>query len=136
MVAAANALTRELVSPPAMFRYAEEVLLGYSRLMQYKPVLHERAAQFVCEEVAASARTCQLHKAGARPTTVKLGETRCYFRAPRNRGGEAYHHTLYEASLGAGKAASKGEVAGAETPEGVHSPSVVKAMGGRFRSED
>merc|ERR1711871_3661 len=42
MVRAANALTRELVRPRSIFRYTEEMLSGYARLLKYRPRLHPR----------------------------------------------------------------------------------------------
>ena len=95
MVAAANEATRELLLPSSLFRYAEDVLEGYARLLQYTPALHGRAVPFECDELAASQRTCKLHRSGAKPGTVPLGETQCFFRSSDGQR----HHTLYEASL-------------------------------------
>ena len=136
VVAAANAATRELVSPSAIFRYSEETLLAYARLLKYRPVLHQRAVPFVCEELASD-RTCQLHRASAKPDEVKVGETRCYFRAPRHRisNPNQHFHTLYEASIGLPSTYAKGSLAVDAT--GLHSASVVRAMRrpDGFRSE-
>jgi hypothetical protein len=97
MVVNANEDVRQLVTPKAMFRYSEAVLEKYAQLMRYQPTLHKRAVPFQCDEIASSNRTCKLHRAGAKPETMKLGETYCTFRS--RDGGTKRFHTLYEASL-------------------------------------
>ena len=97
MVVTANEDVRELVRPKAMFRYSEALLEKYAQLLRYQPVLHKRAVPFQCDEIASSNRTCKFHRDGAKPETVKLGETYCSFR-PRD-GSNKRFHTLYEASL-------------------------------------
>ena len=126
IVRAANAATRELLQPSAMFRYAEEVLLGYVRLMRYRPALHERAVPFVCEEDAPSSRTCSLHHVGSKPETVQVGETRCFFRSLRHPRQRFY--TLYEAALGLPSSNSTQGVSVTVDAMGAHSPSVIQAM--------
>lgn len=136
MVVAANTLARDLLHPSAIFRYVEELLLGYAPLLRYKTTRHERAVPFVCEE-AVSDRTCKLHQSGSRPEVVRLGETHCHFRSQLQRSGSARQrfHTLYEASLSLPSESVR--ESNAVDAQGAHSPSVVRAMQGRdgHRSE-
>ena len=136
IVEAANAAARELVHPRAIFRYVEELLLGYSRLLKYRPALHERAVPFVCVETASD-RSCRVHRSVGKLETVKLGETRCHFRAPRHRSGKqgSLFTTLYEASLGLPSRPARTSTG--DDAAGTHSPSVIRAMEkpDGFRSE-
>ena len=118
-----------------MFRYAEEVLLGYARLLRYRPTLHARAVPFVCEELSSN-RSCKLHRKGAKPAQVRLGETVCSFRPPRrSAAGSQRIHTLYAASLGLPSRPSRASTG--FDAEGLHSPSVLRVVQSPdgFRSE-
>ena len=118
MVEAANKLTHKVLQPRAIFRYAEEVLLGYSRLLKYRPTLHPRAIMFKCEDSTASNRTCTLRR-GKGSVRVHLGETQCFFAS--REGSTRRHHTLYGASLAH-------RLTSAKLTSRSHSPSVLQVM--------
>ena len=96
IAASAKAHMREWMSAGAMFRYTEELLLGYARLQKVAPKRPPRAVRFECEERQHDAQatgpphTCWSSGQGV----ITRGETRCFFES----GGQR-HSSLYRASL-------------------------------------
>lgn len=120
IVARANVLVRELLRPRAIFRYAEEVLLGYARLLRYKPTLHERAIRFNCEDHVGSRRSCRLKRPWSGTyEKVRLGDSSCFFVGKHD---EARYNTLFEASL------DRRHPEGSDELGPGHSPNVLQAM--------
>lgn len=87
MVKASNALIRKWLSTAAIFRYEEELLLGYAQLLEKEPILDPRAIRFTCEPSTESV-SCLSNLRKNHLTSIK--STRCFFNAvEKNRYFEA-----------------------------------------------
>ena len=123
MAAAAREVTTRWLTPAAMFRYTEEMLLGYAELVKHVPTPSPRAIAFQCRRRpglrlpgnGSAPESCWVER-GRKMVRVDRVEERCFFSLDGCEFG-----SLYEASLAldakGGKDAAKPE----------HSPGVVEA---------
>ena len=102
MVRDSNEVMQRWLTPSAIFRYEEELLLGYAQLFKhYTPARHPRAIRFTCKP-GSEAVTCRSKgKSGAKTT---LQSTQCFFDASRDGQKERRAGSLFEAALALGDA--------------------------------
>ena len=87
------------LAPGAIFRYTEELLLGYAELSTQTPSLSPRAVRVSCDEqIPDVSRSCRT-KADDMDSQVKVGASLCYYDLPSSRRGHARYGSLFEASL-------------------------------------
>ena len=94
MATSAKAHMQEWMTPAAMFRYTEELLLGYAGLQKLAPDRPNRSVRFECHEApsdnqatAAAPQTCWVPGHGK----VCRGETHCYFEVNGQKHGSLFH---------------------------------------------
>ena len=124
------------LAPGAMFRYTEELLLGYAKLFTHTSALSPRAVRFSCDErLPEVSRTCRVTSSEGNRDSEIDGSV-CYFDLPslRHTNGRKYG-SLFEASLDldadiAGKSASPPGETGTDKERQGHSASVLQVLAG------
>jgi len=129
MVRASNLVMRRWMNTSAIFRYEEELLLGYSQLFEQQPqppARRPRAVRFTCEpsnvDNPAGRKVCRRKTRNrGEPQDIVVRSTHCFFDASRN-GRSARAGSLYEAAVTLGDADSE------DSRPHAHSPSVLQAL--------
>ncbi|KAL1512338.1 hypothetical protein AB1Y20_005600 [Prymnesium parvum] len=119
MVKESNRLMQRWLTPAAIFRYEEELLLGYAQLFTQRGdgTRHPRAIRYTCEPTAATV-TCESKARPGHETTLRSSS--CHFEATVD-GRRVRAGSLFEAALVQGLVPE-------DTQRNPHSASVLQAI--------